>query len=84
MSIGFFIVGGLIFGVYMYFTLWNIFYSSKKQREENYPTLGDLNRSDVTDMDGMGNFSRFPTDDIKIEKRKIKKREYETLRRTKK
>lgn len=61
MSIGFFIVGGLIFGVYMYFTLWNIFYSSKKQREENYPTIEDLNRTDVTDMDGMGNFSRFPS-----------------------
>ena len=23
----------------MYFTIWNIFYSSKKQREENYPSL---------------------------------------------
>jgi len=62
MSIGFFIVGGLIFGVYMYFTLWNIFYSSKKQREENYPTMKLV---DETDMDGMGNFSRFPADSNK-------------------
>jgi len=39
MSIGFFIIGGIIFAVYIYFTLWNIFYSSKKQRQENYPTI---------------------------------------------
>tara|TARA_Y100000385_G_C12914465_1_gene559742 strand:- start:12 stop:242 length:231 start_codon:yes stop_codon:yes gene_type:complete len=39
MNIGMFIIGGLIFSVYMYFTIWNIYYSSKKQREENYPTL---------------------------------------------
>tara|TARA_Y100000389_G_scaffold128174_1_gene125556 strand:- start:1451 stop:1582 length:132 start_codon:yes stop_codon:yes gene_type:complete len=38
----------------MYFTVWNIFYSSKKQKEENYPS------HDVTDYDGMGNYGRFP------------------------
>jgi len=37
MSGGFFIFGGIIFAAYMYFTVWNIFHSSKKQREENYP-----------------------------------------------
>jgi hypothetical protein len=37
MSIGFFIVGGIIFSVYMYFTFWNIVHSSKKQMEDNYP-----------------------------------------------
>jgi uncharacterized membrane protein SpoIIM required for sporulation len=36
MSIGFFIFGGIIFAFYVYFTIWNIFYSSKKQRAENY------------------------------------------------
>ncbi len=40
MSIGFFIVGGIIFSVYMYFTVLNIFYSNKKQRVENYPNWG--------------------------------------------
>lgn len=35
MNLQFFIVGGLIFGVYMVLTVWNIFYSSKKQDEEN-------------------------------------------------
>lgn len=36
MSLGFFIVGGLIFAVYMGLTIWNIIYSNRKQREENY------------------------------------------------
>ena len=54
MSLGFFLIGGIIFAVYMYFTVWNIFYSSKKQREENYPTY------DAADYDGMGNYGRFP------------------------
>jgi ABC-type sugar transport system permease subunit len=39
MSVGFFIVGAVIFAFYMYFTIWNIVHSSKKQREQNYPTL---------------------------------------------
>lgn len=39
MSAGFFIIGGIIFAFYLYFTFWNIFYSSKKQREENYPNV---------------------------------------------
>jgi len=51
MSLGFFFIGGLIFAVYMYF---NIFYSSRKSKEENYPN------HDVTDYDGMGNYGRFP------------------------
>jgi hypothetical protein len=39
MSIGFFIIGGIIFLVYVYFTIWNIYYSGNKQKEENYPKL---------------------------------------------
>lgn len=45
MSIGFFIVGFVIFSVYIYFTLWNIYYSGKKQAEENYPNLNKKNVS---------------------------------------
>jgi len=56
MSLGFFFVGGIIFAVYIYFTIWNIFHSSKKQREENYPN------HDTQDYDGMGNYGRFPKD----------------------
>ncbi len=52
MSLGFFLIGGMIFAVYMYFTLWNIFYSSKKQREENYPTHEVRTH--------MGNYGKFP------------------------
>ena len=37
MNIGFFIAGGLIFAIYMGLTIFNIIYSNKKQKEENYP-----------------------------------------------
>lgn len=64
MNLGFFIMGGLIFAVYIYFTIWNIFYGARKQREENYPNYYDRHGRQPTandmDMDGMGNFSRFP------------------------
>jgi hypothetical protein len=68
MNLGFFIMGGLIFAVYIYFTVWNIFYGARKQREENYPNYYDrhgqmgVSKADDMDMDGMGNFSRFPVD----------------------
>jgi hypothetical protein len=39
MNVGFFIIGGIIFAVYMALTIWNIIYSNRKQREENYPNL---------------------------------------------
>ncbi len=51
-----FIIGFIIFVIYVYFLIWNVFYSSKKQREEN----GYANQPDVLDSDGMGDFSRFP------------------------
>ena len=38
MNIGFFIVGAVIFGTYMGLTIWNIIYSTRKQKEENYPS----------------------------------------------
>jgi hypothetical protein len=39
MNIGFFLIGGIIFSIYIGLTFYNIFYSNKKQREENYPNL---------------------------------------------
>ena len=57
MSLGMFIVGFLIFGVYVFFLIWNIFYNGKKQREENYPNL-DVHKVDVNDWDGIGNQGR--------------------------
>lgn len=72
MGTSMYIVGAIIFGVYMYFTIMNIFWSSKKQREENYPSLRDQN--DFIDYDGMGNFSRFPKElEPKRKRRKYNK-----------
>lgn len=51
-----FIIGFVIFLFYVYFLIWNIFYSNKKQRDEN--NYGS--KSDELDSDGMGNFTRFP------------------------
>ena len=58
MGIGFFIVGGAIFAAYMGLTIFNIIYSNRKQREENYPSLPKV--ADEVDMDGHGNYGRFP------------------------
>ena len=55
MDLSFFIIGFIIFGVYVYFLIWNIFNSTKKQREEN----NYRQEVDNIDMDGMGNFNRF-------------------------
>lgn len=71
MSIGFYAVGAVIFALYMYFTIWNIVYSSKKQREENYPNY--TSNVDNVDMDGMGNFSRFPKSNEAPKKRRLTK-----------
>ena len=37
MSIAMFIVGFCIFTAYVGFLIWKIFYSARKNREENYP-----------------------------------------------
>lgn len=60
MSIAFFIVGFCIFSLYVYFLIWNIFHSNKKQREENYPDYYTRNLVDNVDMDGHGNYGRIP------------------------
>lgn len=56
MSLKMFIIGLVIFIIYVYFLIWNIFYSTKKQRQENRYS----DQPDVLDSDGMGDFSRFP------------------------
>ena len=58
MSTTMFIVGFIIFALYIYLTVWSIFYNSRKQQEENYPNLTGM--GETIDYDGMGNFSRFP------------------------
>ena len=54
MSFTFFIVGAVIFAIYIWFTIWIIFSQNKAQREENYPNF------DVMDEDGVGNYGRIP------------------------
>jgi len=62
MSVAMFIVGFFIFVTYMILLVWNIFYSSKKQREENYPDIEYYNRHNNldADYDGIGNQGRIP------------------------
>ena len=61
MSIEMFIVGAVLFALYLYFTIWNITHSNKKQDQENKSIIDDT-VIDEHDSDGMGNFSRFPKD----------------------
>lgn len=72
MSIGFFIVGAVIFAVYVYLMVWSIFYNNRKQQEENYPNLTGM--GETIDYDGMGNFSRFPTERQMKSKRPYKRK----------
>ena len=60
MSGAFFIVGFCIFALYVYFLVWSIFYNNKKQREENSYDYYSRNLVDNFDMDGHGNYGRFP------------------------
>ena len=64
MSVTMWIVGGIIFAVYMYFTIWNINNGSKPPAQREDASY------DVMDMDGMGNFSRFPAQRKIVKKRK--------------
>ena len=61
MSIEMFLVGAVLFALYLYFTIWNITHNNKKQNEENKSIIDD-SVIDEHDSDGMGNFSRFPKD----------------------
>ena len=64
MSVTMWIVGSVIFAIYMYFTIWNINNGSKEEKEVD-------TSYDVMDMDGMGNFSRFPAQkNVKVTKKR--------------
>ena len=72
MSGGFFIIGGIIFSIYVYFTIWNINTSARKNKEDNYP---EYRRVDTVDMDGHGNYGRFPT----LERKKVKRKKRQNV-----
>ena len=81
MNVTMWIVGSIIFAVYMYFTIWNINNGSKQtqQREDS--------SYDVMDMDGMGDFSRFPIKQRRMEEfgyRKVFYKDKKTNARKKK
>lgn len=59
MSTEMFLVGAVLFALYIYFTAWNIIHNNKVQNEER-KALKDNSSVDELDSDGMGNFSRFP------------------------
>ena len=61
MSVTMWIVGSVIFAVYMYFTIWNINNGVKPPAQREDASY------DVIDMDGIGNQGRFP---VEISKRK--------------
>lgn len=70
-----YIVGFVIFSVYIWLTIWNINNGAKETKNETIS-----NYSDAMDMDGMGNFSRFPEDTgIKIKRRNFISRKVEEM-----
>lgn len=62
MSIEMFIVGAVLFALYLYFTIWNILHNNKRQVEDNQ-AIKDDKVFDEVDSDGMGNFSRLPQEE---------------------
>ena len=55
MSTSMYIVGSIIFSVYMYFTIWNINNGSKKMDEDYYQRHNQPNPSDYDDT---GNYTK--------------------------
>ena len=77
-----FIVGFVIFAVYLYALLRAIYWGHKSQRDEmiNDPELRNYyarhhlppdREADFIDYDGHGNYGRFPVEPSKKKKRKI-------------
>lgn len=66
MSLGMFVVGFIIFSAYMYLMIWNIFYSARKQREENYPNLTGMGQKRMESFGYKKKYSR-------VKKRKVER-----------
>ena len=64
MEIVMFTIGSVIFIAYM-FGLLTMINRSHKEQEQEFKNLS--NRADEMDMDGMGNFSRFPIKQRRME-----------------
>ena len=78
MTVGIFIFGCIVFGLYVFGYLYMIWWANDSQRRAmRRDDIRDGIVSDEMDMEGMGNFSRFPADDepkkrIKLTKKKVK------------
>ena len=74
-----FIVGFVIFAVYIYALLRAVSWGHKSQREEmmNDPEMRNYyarhGQGDLMDYDGMGNYGRFPNTEMPTPKRRKKK-----------
>ena len=84
MQIVMFTIGSVIFIAYM-FGLLTMINRSHKEQEQEFKNLS--NKADEMDMDGMGNFSRFPIKQRRMEEfgyRKIYGNELKKYMKTKK
>lgn len=84
MEIVMFTIGSVIFIAYM-FGLLTMINRSHKEQEQEFKNLS--NKADEMDMDGMGNFSRFPIKQRRMEEfgyRKIYGDELKKYMKTKK
>lgn len=80
MTVGIFIFGCVVFGLYLFGYLYMIKWANESQRRDmRRDDIRDGIIADEMDMDGMGNFSRFSADDkpkkrIKLTKKKRTKK----------
>lgn len=73
MSLGFFIIGFVIFATYITILFFVVNQQHEKQRRN--PSELDFRKTDNFDMDGMGNFSRFGPERKTVVVKKRNKRE---------
>ena len=84
MTVGIFIFGCIVFGLYVFGYLYMIWWANDSQRRAmRRDDIRDGIVSDEMDMDGMGNFSRFPVDKER-EALKKKRNSRKTKTKTKK
>jgi len=75
MTVGIFIFGCVVFGLYLFGYLYMIKWANESQRRDmRRDDIRDGIVSDEMDMDGMGNFSRFPTEKPTKKNRLVKSR----------
>ena len=61
-----FIIGAIIFSVYLYLMIWSIYYNARKQQEENYPSLTGTGQKRMESFGYRKKYSR-------VKKRKVER-----------